>query len=729
MAGNKGTDIGTAWINIVPSFQDMGEGIAKELGLVDKKVPEHTSSWGTAIKEGLGSAFQAVGTMAVAGLAAAGGFIASYTGEALAASDATDKFKSTLNFAGLDSSVIDDLTASTQAYADKTVYDLSDIQMVTAQLASNGVEGYAQLAEAAGNLNAVAGGNKETFKSVAMVLTQTAGAGKLTTENWRQLTDAIPGAAGPLKQALLDAGAYTGDFSKALSDGQISADEFNKAITDLGLTDVASEAATSTATFEGAWGNLEAAITGGLVKIIEPLKGPLTDALSGIADSLTPVFDAIGTGIDSLVNGGGLDEFTGMLGGAAPVVGLLAGALGPLLTQLPLIGGGFAGLTGPIGLAVGAFIGVLQNSESLRDALVNLGAAILPALEPLGGVFVQLVEAIGPLLGQIGDGLAPIIAALTPIVTAVVEVIVQLVSQMMGSLLPVLSQVGDLFVQIGTYIAPVIEWLGAMLIPAIQALGTAVGVVFDNIMTVISGALTFIQGLIQTVGALITGDWSGVWTGIQTMFSGVWTAIQGIVSAALNAIGGIISAGLNLISGVFSGVWSALVTLVSNTWNSITSAISSGVNSAVSYVQQLPSKISNIFSGAGNWLVSAGKSIIDGFINGIKSAFGAVQSTLGSLTDMLPSWKGPEDLDKVILKDAGRLVIGGFVTGMESQYAAARDSLSRFTSSLAPSMSAPAAPTGWSGNGGLPETLTLRIGEREFTSYLEGETVRTLRRA
>ena len=43
------------------------------------------------------------------------------------------------------------------------------------------------LAEAAGNLNAVAGGNAETFKSVGMVLTQTAGQGKLTTENWNQL--------------------------------------------------------------------------------------------------------------------------------------------------------------------------------------------------------------------------------------------------------------------------------------------------------------------------------------------------------------------------------------------------------------------------------------------------------------------------------------------------------------------------------------------------------------
>lgn len=726
MAG--GMDIGTAWINVVPSFKGMGQSIAQEFGAVDQQVTKSSSSWGSSITASMGGAFKAVGTLAATGLAAAGTFIASYTGEALAASDATDKFKSTLNFAGLDSSTIEQLTASVQEYADRTVYDLSDIQSVTAQLASNGVEGYADLARAAGNLNAVAGGNKETFKSVGQVMTQTAGAGKLTAENWRQLSDAIPGAAGPIKQALLDAGAYTGDFAKAMSDGQISADEFNAAIMSLGLTDVASEAATSTATFEGAWGNLEAAITGGLVKIIEPLKGPLTDALSSLADTLTPVFETVAAGIDSMVNGGGLENFTSMLGGIAPIVGGLAGALGPLLSQLPLIGGGFAGLTGPIGLAVGAFVGVLQNSEALRDALMGMGAAILPALEPLGGVFMQLVEAIGPLLGQIGDGLAPVITALTPIVAAVVEVLVQLVSQCVDALMPVLSQLGETFVQLGAFLGPIIEQLGTILIPVFQTLGSTVSAVFSAIMTVISGALTFIQGLIQTVGALISGDWSGVWSGIQTMFSGVWTAIQGIISGVVSAISGILSAWLQMVSGLFSAAWSSLTSLVSSAWSGITSAISSGVSSAVSYVQQLPSRIMSVFANAGSWLISAGRSIIDGFINGIKSAFGSVQSTLGSLTSMLPSWKGPEDLDRVILKDAGRLVIGGFVTGMESQYAAARDSLGRFTASLAPNMGAPTVPTGWSGNGGLPETLTLRVGEREFTSYLQGETVRTLRR-
>ena len=75
--------------------------------------------------------------------------IGNLTGEMAAASDSTDKFRSTLNFAGVDTGAIDALTKSTQDYADKTVYDLSDIRNVTAQLASNGVKDYDKLAEAA----------------------------------------------------------------------------------------------------------------------------------------------------------------------------------------------------------------------------------------------------------------------------------------------------------------------------------------------------------------------------------------------------------------------------------------------------------------------------------------------------------------------------------------------------------------------------------------------------
>ena len=288
MAEN-GFSLGTAWIQIAPSLKGLNESVRKELGDVDTKPAEKK------IESGLGGAFKsaakagalALGAMGAVGAAA--GF-ADVAREALNASDATDKFKSTLSFAGVSADEIGKLTASTKKYADDTVYELSDIQNITAQLAANGVQGYDRLAEAAGNLNAVAGGNAETFKSVGMVLTQTAGQGKLTTENWNQLADAIPGASGKLQEALLANGAYVGDFRDAMSKGEITAQEFNQAILDLGFTDVAQEAATSTSTIEGAWGNLQAALVTGGMEIVDRIKPALTDFMGVVADGASAAF-------------------------------------------------------------------------------------------------------------------------------------------------------------------------------------------------------------------------------------------------------------------------------------------------------------------------------------------------------------------------------------------------------------------------------------------------------
>lgn len=288
MAEN-GFSLGTAWIQISPSLKGLNESIRKELGDVDTKPAEKK------IESGLGGAFKGAakaGALALGAMGAVGAAVgfADIAREALAASDATDKFKNTLSFAGVASDEIEKLTASTKKYADDTVYELSDIQNITAQLAANGVEGYDQLAEAAGNLNAVAGGNADTFKSVGMVLTQTAGQGKLTTENWNQLADAIPGASGKLQEALEKNGAYTGSFRDAMAKGEITAQEFNQAILDLGFTDVAREAATSTSTIEGAWGNLQAALVTGGMEIVDRIKPALTDFMGVVAEGASAAF-------------------------------------------------------------------------------------------------------------------------------------------------------------------------------------------------------------------------------------------------------------------------------------------------------------------------------------------------------------------------------------------------------------------------------------------------------
>lgn len=589
-------------------------------GNVDKSSSKSSGGLGK-----FGAAAGAVGGLVSSGIGMAVDAIGDLTGDIIEASDSADKFKSTLNFAGLDTGTIDALTASTQTYADQTVYSISDIRNVTAQLAANGVQGFDKLAEAAGNLNAVAGGNAETFSSVGMVLTQTAGAGKLTTENWNQLADAIPGASGKLQEAMLKNGAYTGNFRDAMEKGEISAEEFNQAIMDLGMTDAAKEAATSTSTIEGAMGNLEASVVGVGTTILDQFKGPLTSGISMLAQGIS--------GLSGV--------FTG-----------LGQTVGPILSQ---IGTTFQTAFQPV-------VGMVQSQllpalQPLMSALQNLGNAIMP-------IITAAIQTIAPVLSAIVSNIGQTMSVIATAVTPVINNIAALIQ----AVLPAIQSAFQIW---GTYIQGVIN------------------AVFPFIQTVVTSVMNVINAIITTVLAAVNGDWSGVWEGIKSIASSVWDGIQSIVSGAINAVSGVISSVLNGISGIFSNVWNGIKGAVSSAWNGITSAVSSGVSSMMNFITSIPSRIMGVFSGAGSWLLSAGKNIIQGLINGIKNAIGgaisAVKNAVSGIIDGAKSLLGIASPSKVFDREIGRMIPAGLGRGVSENERAATRPVEDMVNSLLPS--------------------------------------------
>lgn len=592
----------------------------ESLSDVDKSASKSSSGFGK-----FGAAAGAVGGLVSSGIGMAVDAIGDLTGDIIEASDSADKFKSTLNFAGLDTGTIDALTASTQTYADQTVYSISDIRNVTAQLAANGVQGFDKLAEAAGNLNAVAGGNAETFSSVGMVLTQTAGAGKLTTENWNQLADAIPGASGKLQEAMLKNGAYTGNFRDAMEKGEISAEEFNQAIMDLGMTDAAKEAATSTSTIEGAMGNLEASVVGVGTTILDQFKGPLTSGISMLAQGIS--------GLSGV--------FTG-----------LVQTIGPILSQ---IGTTFQTAFQPV-------VGMVQSQllpalQPLMSALQNLGNAIMP-------IITAAIQTIAPVLSTLVSNIVQTMSVIATAVTPVINNIASLIQ----AVLPAIQSAFQIW---GTYIQGVIN------------------AVFPFIQTVVTSVMNVVNAIISTVLTAINGDWSGVWEGIQNIVSSVWNGIQSIVSGAINAVSGVISSVLNGISGIFSSVWNGIKGAVSSAWSGITSAVSSGVSSMMNLITSIPSRIMGVFSGAGSWLLSAGKNIIQGLINGITNAIGgaisAVKDAVGGIIDGAKSLLGIASPSKVFDREIGRMIPAGLGRGVSENERAATRPVEDMVNSLLPS--------------------------------------------
>lgn len=327
-----------------------------------------------------------VGSTISAGVRTVAGFISGLGQEALNSSDALQKFKSTMQLGGFGEDEIDKATKQVKKYADDTVYDLNTVSNTTAQLAANGVKDYLGLTEAAGNLNAQAGGNADTFKSVAMVLTQTAGAGKLTTENWNQMADAIPGASGVLQKALKENGAFTGNFRDAMADGQITADEFNDALTKLGSNDAAKKAATSTNTFEGAWGSLEANVVSGLDNMINKIgKKNLTGIINQLADVSTSAFGAMGKAIANVFGyiNNHKKDITGILNSLKEISGALIGGAWDVAKDT------ITGIASAFGL-------ISKDSKKAADPLKNVNNLLeeianhKSALKALGSVMVAL---------------------------------------------------------------------------------------------------------------------------------------------------------------------------------------------------------------------------------------------------------------------------------------------------------------------------------------------------
>lgn len=521
----------------------------------------------------------AIGGLAVKGVTALWDTIKGFAGDVVNMSDSTDKFMNTMSFAGIDTANVEKASKAARDYADRTVYDLSTIQNTTAQLAANGIKDYTGLTEAAGNLNAVAGGNADTFGSVAMVLTQTAGAGKLTTENWNQLADAIPGASGKLQEAMLKNGAYTGNFRDAMADGQITADEFNQALMDLGMTDVAKQAATSTSTIEGAMGNLEAAVTGGL-----------TDAFNQFKPAVTGGINAAATAVTNLAQTGtqGLQTFFAQVKDT--------GAFAALQTAAQSAGGGLQSLWTGIMAVVNAMTGGQPAGTSFGNVLNAVASAAQTVggwLKTAGNWISQNLDLVTPLVAAIGGA----VAVVTAVTTAM-----QLAAAAQALLNAVMA--ANPIMLVITLIAALVAGLTYFF--ACTNTGRAIWSSFTNFIAgCVSGILGWFSGLGSSIGGAFNNaanSAKNTWNGVVSWFRGIPGTIGGFFSGAGTLL---YNAGASIISGFLNGLKSM--------WSNVTGWIS-GIGDwikahkgPISYDRRL--------------LIPAGQAIMTGFAQGLNTGF------------------------------------------------------------------------------------------------------------
>ncbi|MDR0317287.1 MAG: tape measure protein, partial [Lactococcus lactis] len=275
------------------------EKLTKKLGeseVATEKNEKATSKWSDVLTK-------AAGNLVSHAIESVVENVKELTGEMLHASDATQTFQKMLTMASetndwkwLNSDAIAKFADDAKEYSQSTVYDFDTISKTMATLASNGVKDFADLTYAVGNANAVFGGSGDSMQSFALAVTQIGAAGKLTTQDWNQITNAVPAGAGALQKALEDAGAYTGNFRDAMSKGQITAEEFNDAILKVGNSDIAIQAASSVDTFEKLMAETEETVINLGAALIDTFdKQAILDALVNLKNHIS---DAAQTAID-----------------------------------------------------------------------------------------------------------------------------------------------------------------------------------------------------------------------------------------------------------------------------------------------------------------------------------------------------------------------------------------------------------------------------------------------
>ena len=732
-------EIATAFVQIVPSMKGVGKAIESAFGSASE-----TAGNTAGIKAGNGFAggFGAkLGVITGIAQSVAGKAIEAFmglSGEITSASDSAQKFASTLNFAGVSEQQIKRLTASTQDYADKTVYDLNDIRNTTAQLAANGVPNYDKLAEAAGNLNAVAGGSADTFKSVAMVLTQTAGQGKLTTENWNQLSDAIPGASGKIQQALKEAGAYTGNFRDAMADGQITAQEFNDAIMSLGFTDAAVEAATSASTIEGATGNLEAAFVKLGASVLDSVKPAITGGMSWIADGVTNAVPVVQAGIEGLIGWfqrlySKLEEngaITAFKSAWDTIRDAIMGVVNMVIDWAHMIPP--EGLADGIKLVADTLNWFIQHGKELAPIIIGIGTAfaavkgyqalnsglqaltgtmntVTTAAKGISNGIMLMMDLGGPIqmLKQMGSSLSLVKTAQTAWSAAT-----KMATAVQGAFNAVIAAnpIGAIAVAIAAVVATLVwfftqtevgrkawaaftSWLTDTwntIVATAQDLWNGLGEFLANLWATITGTVQsawdgiagFFTGLWQTISGGVTGAWtsittflSGVWTGISTTATTIFTGIRDFIVNVFTVIGALIVAPLQAIQNGINTVFGWILSFITQQMNS-TNTVWSTIWTAI---YNVVNTIFTLISGYISTAVNAIRTVIVVFLSLLKGdwqgAWDAIKSFFTTTWDGIVAFLTP-------IINGIKTTIGNVLNAIQSVWASIWNAISGVVSTI-----------------------------------------------
>lgn len=428
--------------------------------------------------------------------------------------------KARLKGFGYDKEQVNQITSSATKAVTGTQYSMGDAMTASAGAIAAGIkpgelEGYLK---DVGNAAAATGAD---FNDVASIMNKVKTTGHLQADEMRQLSDrGLP----ILSKLAEQAGVSTEEMSKKISQGEVTFDQFRKAVS--GASGTAAEEMANT--FEGAKMNLKSALSnlgasllggsedgGGIFGMITPA---MLEAIK-VLKSLVPKFKEAGDAIKNFV----VDGFNKAKAGFSKISELLKPGIEKVKEKFTVV-----------------FEKLGEAFAPLKDAFSNMFSG---GLDQGMGLFSTLIDVVANALSFLAD----VIITASPIIQSVVSFI-------SANVIPVIGNI--------------VGWISGTLIPAIAGVASHImGVLVPIIQTVASFISTYVMPILQTLGSIITGTVVVAFNlvaGVVETVIGVFNNLVGAVGEAINAffsipgkiaraIGNIGGSILNTIGGWFGG--------------------------------------------------------------------------------------------------------------------------------------------------------------------------------
>jgi tape measure domain-containing protein len=577
---------------------------------------------------------------------------------------------------------------------DGTAFSLADSANVAASAVAAGIKPGKDLTKYLKTVAAASAAAGTPLAEMGSILNRVQTNGAAFTEELNQLSD----RGLPIWQTLADEMKVPqSELKKMVSEGKVDAATFTRAVETMS-GDVAQAMGDTTS---GAFANMRNSFSKLGATILTPFQSIFKDVFTTVKEGVGAVSKALEPVIEVVANQIGervlpvldrmreafADGFTIDTGGIAgtfaallPLIGGLAGMLGPLLARLPLIGGAFAGITGPVGIFAGVLAALfLVDPSTLADGIAGL-------IPQVTGLLTGLVDKIVEALPSIVEGISSALTESLPIlVSGALDLVLALVTAIVGALPTLLDAfteiVPTLVDAIVTMIPQIVDAVVAFVPKVVTALVAALPQIIDGALQLFLGIVQALVVLVPTLIEALIGLLPVILQSLLTMLPAL---IEGAIQLFLGLVLGLVGAIPQIIQAIVDLLPLLVATLIELIPQLIVGAIQLFLGLVTGLAQALPEIITALI-GILPDLILALIDMIPELIAGAIDLFVAIGQgiveALPEILDTITNDLGPALVDGILglgsaLLDAGKELMGKVGEGIKNGVSKVGDAVS-----------------------------------------------------